>query len=157
MKPIRPLSPETKSPKVEKVRLPEKQNGNESLSTQEAERNFKETAVGEEKALTVIPVPPAPAAQTKDPEIVKIEEILTKNIGELYASLPDNIKPKFKKTGEETAQKVQKALMNAKSAAGKILRLVRKWLSMIPGVSKFFIEQESKIKTDQLLKLKENK
>jgi len=29
------------------------------------------------------------------------------------------------------------------------------WLKLIPGVNKFFLEQEAKIKTDEVLKLKQ--
>jgi hypothetical protein len=33
----------------------------------------------------------------------------------------------------------------------KIFVLIRAWLKIIPGVNRFFLEQEAKIKTDKIL------
>ena len=64
-------------------------------------------------------------------------------------------KAEFKKVGEETAGKVMTLLKETKVKVVKILELIANWLKMIPGVNKYFLEQESKIKTDTLLKMKE--
>ena len=45
----------------------------------------------------------------------------------------------------------------AKLKVKKVVNLIKKWLTMIPGVNKFFLEQEAKIKTDEIVKLKEDK
>ncbi len=157
MQPIRPIKLEVPSINAEGVKFPEKKETPESPKKTESEIMAVEDAVKEEKGLAVVPPPSVQTKSGKDPELKKIEDILTEHIQELFVGLPDDIKPKFKKRGEETAVKIQKALSTAKHAAGKILRLIRKWLSMVPGVSKYFLEQESKIKTDQLLKLREKK
>jgi hypothetical protein len=39
----------------------------------------------------------------------------------------------------------------------KILALIRDWLKLIPGVNRFFLEQEAKIKTDKILLAAEEK
>ena len=39
----------------------------------------------------------------------------------------------------------------------QIVSVIRRWLMIIPGVNKFFIEQESKIKAQKLLLLKQRK
>ena len=36
----------------------------------------------------------------------------------------------------------------------KIIDVIKKWLSIIPGINKFFLEQEAKIKTDKIMELK---
>ena len=37
--------------------------------------------------------------------------------------------------------------------AHKVLRLIREWLGMIPRVNAHYLEQQSKIKTDQVMRL----
>jgi hypothetical protein len=39
--------------------------------------------------------------------------------------------------------------------AKKVVELIRDWLLTIPGVNKFFLEQEAKIKTDRVLELEQ--
>ena len=45
----------------------------------------------------------------------------------------------------------------AKVHSKKILKAIVGWLKMIPGVNKFFLEQEAKIKTDKILLAVEDK
>ena len=35
----------------------------------------------------------------------------------------------------------------------RVLELIYEWLKTIPGVNKFFLEQEAKIKTDEIMEL----
>jgi hypothetical protein len=44
---------------------------------------------------------------------------------------------------------------SAKFKVKAIVDLIKKWLAIIPGVNKFFLEQEAKIKTDQIIALKQ--
>ena len=37
----------------------------------------------------------------------------------------------------------------------KILKLIREWLLIIPGVNKFFLEQEAKIKAEKIQQIYE--
>ena len=37
----------------------------------------------------------------------------------------------------------------------KIFELLLQWLKLLPGVNKFFLEQEAKIKVDQIMSLRE--
>lgn len=87
----------------------------------------------------------------------KIEEVLAKDLGEIYTGLSPSEKQKFKIKGEETAMEINNLLDKAKFKVRKVVNLIKKWLSMIPGVNKFFLEQEAKIKTDEIVKLKKNK
>ncbi len=90
---------------------------------------------------------PVPA---KDPILKGIEEILSEDLTDLYLSLPDEKKPEFKARGEEVAITVKKMIDDGKVRVRKVLDLIRGWLQLVPGVSRFFLEQEAKIKTDKL-------
>ena len=63
----------------------------------------------------------------------------------------------FKKKGEETAGKIKELLKSFKDKTKEIVKLIKSWLKMLPGVNKFFIEQEAKIKTDKILNIKNPK
>lgn len=101
----------------------------------------------------------------KKPEVVleksetlkEIENILVGGLESVYQSLPEAMREQFKKKGEETASKIEKIISQAKIAVNKILGLIKNWLKIIPGVNKFFLEQESKIKTDKILALAEKR
>lgn len=85
----------------------------------------------------------------------EIERILSEGMEETYKNLPDNLKRAFKEKGEETASKIEQLISQAKVIVHKIVDLIKMWLLMIPGVNKFFIEQETKIKTGKILELAE--
>jgi hypothetical protein len=103
----------------------------------------------------------APAAKTKsrqtitgvvvDAELKKIEGILSEGLGDIYKTLPDDIKPAFKTKGEEVAQTIRSWIDDAKIAAAKVLKLIREWLKMVPGINKYYLEQESKIRADKII------
>jgi len=93
----------------------------------------------------------------KSETVEKIEKILSEGLEDVYYSLPDSLKIEFKKKGEEIAFKIEKLISQVKIAVRKIVKLIKEWLKMIPGINRFFIEQESKIKTDKILKLAEEK
>ena len=91
---------------------------------------------------------------SKDEKRVKqIEEILSDDLDEIYMSMDEELQQNFKKKGEETARKINQLLKKTKIKIKQIINLIKDWLKMIPGVNKFFVEQESKIKCDELLKL----
>ncbi len=86
-----------------------------------------------------------------DPEVKKIENILAEDLEDIYKNLPSEKQVEFKKRGEETAVQISLLLKNVKIKVKEVLELIRDWLKIIPGVNKFFLEQEAKIKTDKLL------
>ena len=86
----------------------------------------------------------------------EIESVMEKNIENAYMQMPEAKQKKFKIQGEKTAIKINKLLNQAKVQAKKIIKLIRKWLTIIPGVNQFFLEQASKIKADEILRLRNN-
>ena len=119
----------------------------------------KESVASEERsALVSIPVPPSAAAvsaQSKDPMLAQIEQMLSDDLFSVYESLPPKAQSEFKSKGEEVATKIQNLIVSAKVVAKDILALIVSWLKIIPGVNSFFLEQEAKIKTDKIMVLAE--
>jgi len=84
----------------------------------------------------------------------QIENFLAAGLEDIYLKLPLEKQIEFRREGEETAEKINKLLEKTKINLGKIVDLIRKWLSLLPGVNKFFLEQEVKIKADEIVKLR---
>lgn len=95
-----------------------------------------------------------PQALAKSQILEAIERVLAEDLEDVYVQLPGDKKQEFRQKGEETASKIEKILEKAKFKVKEILVLIKNWLRIIPGVNRFFLEQESKIKTDKILKLK---
>lgn len=85
----------------------------------------------------------------------EIEKVLAQDLEEVYLNMPSGKQKEFKERGEKTAQKINVLLDKTKIKARKIISLIKKWLSLIPGINKFFLEQETKIKTDEIMKMKD--
>ncbi len=84
----------------------------------------------------------------------QIEDVLAEDLGEIYNNLTPKEQKAFKIKGEETARSVfQLVYHQTKVKVKKILKLIRNWLKVIPGMNKFFLEQEAKIKTDKIIAL----
>ncbi len=84
----------------------------------------------------------------------EIENIMSQDLRDVYLQLTPDKQREFKIKGEETAKEINFLLNKAKLEIGKIIDLLRRWLFIIPGVNKFFIEQEVKIKADEIVRLK---
>lgn len=91
----------------------------------------------------------------KQKHIKEIESIMEKGVEKIYTRLTPKEQKKFKLKGEKAALKINKLLNKTKIQIKKIIKLLRNWLSIIPGVNKFFLEQSSKIKADEIIKLKQ--
>jgi hypothetical protein len=81
----------------------------------------------------------------------EIDGILEEDLKELYVAMPPQKQAEFREKGEETRSKIRQLVSSAKVNAKKIFVLIRGWLKIIPGVNRFFLEQEAKIKTDKIL------
>lgn len=105
--------------------------------------------------VTHAPTPPTtPAVAPKDPLIKKIESILEEDLADVYLSMNEKDRLKFKQKGDETTGKIKELLARAHVKAKEIVNLLIDWLKLIPGVNRFFLEQEAKIKADKILAIK---
>ena len=89
--------------------------------------------------------------RTKSERLVEIEKPMSSGLDGLYATLPPVVQARIKAEGEKTASAIEQLIESGKAAAKKVLKLLRGWLEKIPGVNAFFLEQESKIKTDRIM------
>jgi hypothetical protein len=127
-----------------------------NLEKQEIKNEKAAEVLSQTPAVPIAPIPVIRPATPFEAREKQIEIFLAKDLEEIYLALPLNKQVEFRKTGEETARKINKILEHTKINLGKIVNLIRKWLSLIPGVNKFFLEQEAKIKADEIVKLKKN-
>jgi len=84
----------------------------------------------------------------------EIDNILAEGLHEVFLKMDPKKQKEFKQQGEETVIKINKLLDKTKIKVSAIIELIKKWLKIIPGVNKFFLEQEAKIKADRIMKIK---
>lgn len=90
-------------------------------------------------------------ATVKSQQLQDIEDLMTKDLSEMYQRMSPEDQQKFKAKGEEVAQEIDSLLQRAKLTAKRVLHLIRSWLKLVPGINKFFLEQEAKIKAEELI------
>ena len=93
-------------------------------------------------------------AQKKELTTANIEKALSNDLVDVYLQMTPAQQIEFKQQGEQTAREIKTLLSKTKVNVKKITKIILNWLKMIPGINKFFLEQEAKIKTDEILKLK---
>ncbi|MBU0530874.1 MAG: hypothetical protein ABIG32_02435 [Candidatus Uhrbacteria bacterium] len=127
----------------------------------EAKPEVPKEVVEEPKEAPGVTLPPTkvadelPTAPAKDKITEEVEAVLAEDLDELYVKLPPEKQQEFKVKGEEVARDIRTMISEGKVKAKKVVQWIKDWLKMIPGVNKFFLEQEAKIKTDKVLILAE--
>ncbi len=115
-----------------------------------------ESSATQSSSSTETSAPPAPVAIVQKDRLTKeVEAILEDDLKDLYVSMPPERQIVFRQKGEETLSKIRVLLTQTKINTKKIFGLIREWLKLIPGVNRFFLEQEAKIKTDKILLVSE--
>lgn len=118
-----------------------------------------------QKQTPVVPTIPATPAQSaplpgaegvKSETLEAIEDVMEEDLGDMYSSLPPQKKAEFRKKGEETAIEIEGMMYKVKVKSKKIFKLLFSWMKIIPGVNKYFLEQEAKLKTDEIMHIKED-
>ncbi|MBI3115643.1 MAG: type IV secretory system conjugative DNA transfer family protein [Candidatus Kerfeldbacteria bacterium] len=99
------------------------------------------------------PVPPG----AKSSLVLEIEHILAEDLQDVYVRLSPEDQERFRREGEEVATRIGRLIEQVKLKTKSILNLIRGWLKLIPGVNRFFLEQEAKIKADQVIALAQKK
>lgn len=155
--PMRPTEhpPEEPARRVEVA--PEFPESPEEAPTSLEDEDVPLEAISEPEELARRPAPAAArtAVSTKDPVTQEIENVMAEDLTDVFLKMTPQKQAEFKAKGEETAGAIRQMLASAKVNARKVFELVRDWLKLIPGVNRFFLEQEAKIKTDKILILKE--
>jgi hypothetical protein len=89
----------------------------------------------------------------RDEVVLRIEKIMEDGVGDAFQRLSPTARQEFKIKGEQTALKIREILQSSHIKVKKIFQLILEWLKMLPGVNRFFLEQEAKIKTDHIITL----
>ncbi len=97
-------------------------------------------------------VAPAKTAQQLRDE--QIDAILSDGLTDIYLKLPPKKQAEFRAGGEVAVKKISELLSHTKVKIKQIVAIIKKWLALIPGINKFFLEQEAKIKADKIISLK---
>ncbi len=97
--------------------------------------------------------PTAGAAEAKSESFQKVESILEEGLAEIYQSMAAAEQAEFRRKGEEVASQIEQMIVSFKIKARAVLDLIKTWLLIIPRINRHFLEQESKIKTDRIIKL----
>ncbi len=93
--------------------------------------------------------------QVKDELTLRIEKVMEDGIADAYRELTPVQQQEFKIKGEETAYKIRELLKKTRIKIKDIFKLLYEWLRMLPGINKFFLEQEAKIKADKIIAIKD--
>lgn len=104
--------------------------------------------------LTTPSIKPRPIINEQEERKMAIDAILEESLNDVFLNLNSNKQKEFKKKGEETVNKINSLLNSTKVKVGKIISLIKEWLKIIPGINKFFLEQEAKIKADKIIEIK---
>ena len=96
-------------------------------------------------------------SSSRDKDLLErgIESVLEEDLQEIFWTLPADQQVTFKIQSENTASKIHQLLQQATVKTQEIFNLIVNWLKTLPGINIFFIEQEAKIKTDKIMKLKQ--
>jgi len=135
---------------------PETEISPERSAEQKIERPAPKAETAAEAEAPGVPVG-RKAVATKTPQQLRdeqIDAILSDGLTDIYLSLSPKKQAEFRAGGEETVKKISSLLSQAKIKIKQIVDIIKRWLSIIPGINKFFLEQEAKIKAEKIIKLK---
>lgn len=149
-KALEALDVKTSVPSAEKASQIEAEK---MLGETASNRNQNEKITSSHKVKQLSPIPAAPASQPKAELLLKVEDILSEDLEEIYQKMTPENQRKFRAKGEEVSRTVWQMIETAKLQLKKILILLREWLKLIPGVNRYFLEQETKIKIDKIIEL----
>jgi len=126
---------------------PKQQQGEQLNESTEPQATIKKNPAFLQKKSQTIP-------QVRDEMTLKIEKILEEGLDESFQRLSPIAKQEFKLKGELTALKIRDLMKSTRVKFKKIIKLILEWLRILPGVNRFFLEQEAKIKADKIFALK---
>jgi hypothetical protein len=128
---------------------------NKAEKTPLAPEKPRETLKAGEAVSPAAPAVTPAALSYQEQRAQAIDMILSEGLNEVFLKMNAAQQQEFKKRGEETVKKINSLLDKTKVKAGKIIDLIRAWLRLIPGINRFFLEQEAKIKADKIIKVKD--
>jgi hypothetical protein len=165
--------PRTEMPSSQETPVKSADEQVDALSSKEADERVRESlAESQDEILHAEAVPELDAARessarvpaqgqtpvpvsSRDEVTIEVEKILEEGMGPFFQSLPPEARPVFKQKGEEASVRISDMIRTLKVSVKKVTELILAWLRTIPGVNKYFLAQEAKIKTDRIMELAE--
>lgn len=137
--------PEAKAPEVRKHEL-----------EQIKEEHFLEKAIGGlRERLTKSGKKQKQVQPVINDELTRqVENVMEEGLKDVFAAMTPVQQQEFKLKGELAAGQIRMLMQRAKVKVKKVYELLLEWLQLIPGVSKFYLQQEAKIKADKILSLR---
>lgn len=120
----------------------------------EVEQTVERAAADQERVRTA-PSPIAAPPPAKDPLLASVERTLEAGLQDAYLAMTPPERLRFRTAGERAAARIGAMLAGGHLKFKLIWKLIRDWLKTLPGASRFFVEQEAKIKTDRIIHLAE--
>jgi len=139
--------------KKEQIQVPEQKFETPSEKQEEVSEKIEEGKSGAEMPGVSGALPTSAIQRHKERE-KEIERVLEQDLEDFYLSMGEEKRMEFKISGEKTARAINTMIETGKLQAKKIIELIRQWLSIVPGINKFFVEQQTKIKTDKIMQMK---
>ncbi len=124
----------------------------ESATVQEQVPVVVAAAQSTDQQLVAAPVAPT-IATPPDKVAEDVQKILESGLDEALAPMPEDAKQRFMQKGKEIGALIADMVRQYKVEVKRVFTLLKDWLTSIPGVNRFFLEQEAKIKTDSILEL----
>jgi hypothetical protein len=97
---------------------------------------------------------PVQVPQVRDALTRNVEAVMSEGLEDVFRELTPVQQQEFKIKGEQTAQAIRQLLTKTKIKIREIFKLILEWLQMLPGVNKYFLEQEAKIRAEKIIALK---
>ncbi|PIR74375.1 MAG: hypothetical protein COU35_02915 [Candidatus Magasanikbacteria bacterium CG10_big_fil_rev_8_21_14_0_10_47_10] len=93
--------------------------------------------------------------QVRDELTLRVEQIMEEGLQDAFSELSVVERQEFKLAGERAAMEIRKALRGGHVKIKKIFEIIVGWLKKLPGINRFYLMQEAKIKTDKIVSLGE--
>ncbi|MCE9586351.1 hypothetical protein K8R04_03475 [Candidatus Uhrbacteria bacterium] len=106
---------------------------------------------------TAVPVAEAAPAVPADEVMIEVEKIMEDGLGDYVESMPEDARQRFLAKGRDVSTQIAVMVRELKVEIRRVVSLISDWLLTIPGVNRYFLEQEAKIKTDRIISLARNR
>jgi HSP90 family molecular chaperone len=151
---LAPQPPEISAPPVPEAGVEVAAEAPEAAPVIQEKKGAVEKTVEGVKHIIHRPKKPTAVPVVRDALSIQVEKIMEEDLADAYKALPPVTQQEFKLAGERTAYAIRELLQKTHVKIKKIFKLLLAWLLLLPGVNRYFLEQEAKIKADKILALK---
>lgn len=143
--PVEIITPETKIAPEQEQSQPKEESSTLEKTIEGLTRRLKKS-----KKKVIPPIP-----QVRDEITREVESILEDGLQDAFSALTPVQQQEFKIKGEAVAFEIRDLLKGTRLKVRKVFMVIFDWLKMLPGINRFFLQQEAKIKVDKIVALHE--